>query len=204
MSARICAAARSRRSVPERRIRSAASALAQDRAKRLVDLVRDRSRQLTGDGEPRCMREFEALFLHRLLGAMSASVRSTRSAAINAGLQQHDGGRWRSPRFGMPPGTSAPGNARSASAGIAFSSMPQRLHLPPVDVQVRRHDLRQMQRGGRSTGEQLVDDLPRLPPDAFETRHVAADDPDADEGVERAIHRRGGGGGHRPRRIRAA
>ena len=68
--------------------------------------------------------------------------------------------------------------------------------LSPVDVQGRRHDLRQAQRGGRGAVEQRVHDLSRLPPHGLETRHVAADDAGADEGVERPVHRRGGGCGH--------
>ena len=62
-------------------------------AERLVDLVRDRGRQLAGHRQARRMGKLDALLLHRQLGRAAAVAARTSSLAINAGLKQDDGDR---------------------------------------------------------------------------------------------------------------
>jgi hypothetical protein len=64
---------------PARRSSAAAVAVAEDGAQRLVDLVRDRRRQLARHRQPRRMQQLHALrLLHPLGGAAAAPLQQQR------------------------------------------------------------------------------------------------------------------------------
>ena len=123
-----------------------------DRAERLVDLVRDRRRQLAGHRQPRRVRELGALLLHRQLGRAAAAALEEQRGD-QRGLEQDDGdGDDRHVPVRLPERRLAEMHDGVGRNPVLVDAPPP--DLPPVDVQRRRHDLRQAQRGGRGAGEQ--------------------------------------------------
>ena len=168
-------------------------------AERLVDLVRDRRRQLAGHGEPRRVRELHALLLDGELGGATAATLEEQRRD-HRGLDEDDGGRddrrvaIHLPERRLPIVDDGVGRHRMLVDAPAAN-------LAPVDLQRGRRDLGKVERGGRRPGEQLVDGPASLAAHVLEARHATADDADADEAVERTVDGRPRRRGDQRRRL---
>ena len=162
MSARMLRSS-SRRSPPALEDQVGGVGVAQDRAERLVDLVRDRARQLAGDREPRRMRELEALRLLGRFGEAAAPALDEepgRSARPGARRPR----RRRSPRCRYSSSSVGVLKCTTASRGIALSSIPHRRTCRQSTFRACGTDLRQAQRAGGGSGEQLAHLCPACRP----------------------------------------